>query len=44
MKTPRISEAIGNLPEDLVNGAVTYKRTSKKKSFIKWVQLPLVLW
>lgn len=36
MKTPRISEAIGNLPEDLVNGAVTYKRTSKKKSFIKW--------
>ena len=36
MKTPRISEAIGNLPEDLVNGAVTYKRTSKKKTFIKW--------
>ena len=36
MKTPRISEAIGNIPEDLVNGAVTYKRTSKKKSFIKW--------
>lgn len=36
MKTPRISEAIGNLPEDLVNGAVTYKRTSKKKAFIKW--------
>lgn len=36
MKTPRISEAIGNLPEDLVNGAVTYKRTSKKKYFIKW--------
>ena len=36
MKTPRISEAIGNLPEDLVNGAVTYKRTSKKNSFIKW--------
>lgn len=36
MKTPRISEAIGNLPEDLVSDAVTYKRTSKKKSFIKW--------
>lgn len=36
MKTPRISEAIGNIPEDLVSGAVTYKRTSKKKSFIKW--------
>ena len=36
MKTPRISEAIGNLPEDLVNGAVTYKRANKKKSFIKW--------
>lgn len=36
MKTPRMSEAIGNLPEDLVNGAVTYKRTSKKKAFIKW--------
>ena len=36
MKTPRISEAIGNLPEDLVSDAVTYKRASKKKSFIKW--------
>jgi len=36
MKTPRISEAIGNLPEDLVSGAVTYKRTNKKKAFIKW--------
>ena len=36
MKTPRISEAIGNIPEDLVSGAVTYKRTSKKKAFIKW--------
>lgn len=36
MKTPRISEAIGNLPEDLVNGAVTYKRASKKKNFVKW--------
>ena len=36
MKTPRISEAIGNLPEDLVSGAVTYKRTNKKKVFIKW--------
>lgn len=36
MKIPRISEAIGNLPEDLVNDAVTYKRTSKKKTFIKW--------
>lgn len=36
MKTPRISEAIGNIPEDLVSGAVTYKRTNKKKAFIKW--------
>lgn len=36
MKTPRISEAIGNLPEDLVSDAVTYKRTNKKKAFIKW--------
>lgn len=36
MKTPRISDAIGNLPEDLVNGAVTYKRTSKMKSIVKW--------
>ena len=36
MKTPRISEAIGNLPEDLVSGAVTYKRTNKKKACIKW--------
>lgn len=36
MKTPRISEAIGNLPEDLVSGAVKYKRTNKKKAFIKW--------
>ena len=36
MKTPRISNAIGNLPEDLVSDAVTYKRTNKKKAFIKW--------
>ena len=36
MKTPRISEAIGNLPEDLVNDAVTYKRASKKKAIVKW--------
>lgn len=36
MKAPRISEAMGNIPEDLVNGAITYRRTSKKKSFIKW--------
>lgn len=36
MKTPRISEAIGNLPEDLVSDAVTYKRANKKKAFIKW--------
>lgn len=36
MKTPRISEAIGNLPEDLVSDAVTYKRASKKKAFVKW--------
>ena len=36
MKTPRISEAIGNLPEDLVSDAVTYKRASKKKTFVKW--------
>lgn len=36
MKTPRISEAFGNIPEDLVSEAVTYKRTTKKKAFIKW--------
>ena len=36
MKTSRISEAFGNIPEDLVSEAVTYKSTSKKKSFIKW--------
>ena len=36
MKTPRISEAIGNIPEDLVSDAVTYKRTGKKKVFVKW--------
>ena len=36
MKTPRISEAIGNLPEDLVSDAVTYKRASKKKAIVKW--------
>lgn len=39
MKTPRISEAFGNIPEDLVSEAVTYKRVSKKKSFIKWGSL-----
>ena len=36
MKIPRISEAIGNIPEDLVSGAITYKRTSKRKVFVKW--------
>ena len=36
MKTPRISEAFGNIPEDLVSEAVTYKRLNKKKSFIMW--------
>ena len=36
MKTPRISEAFGNIPEDLISEAVTYKGASKKKSFIKW--------
>lgn len=36
MKTPRISKAFGNIPEDLVSEAVTYKRASKKKSFVKW--------
>ena len=36
MKTSRISEAFGNIPEDLVSEAVTYKSASKKKSFIKW--------
>ena len=39
MKSPRISEAFGNIPEDLVSEAVTYKRVSKKKSFIKWGSL-----
>lgn len=36
MKTPRLSDAIGNIPEDLISEAVTYKRVSKKKSFIRW--------
>ena len=36
MKTPRISEAFGNIPEDLVGEAITYKRQNKKKAFIKW--------
>ena len=39
MKTPRISEAIGNLPEDLVSDAATYKRASKKKAIVKWSSL-----
>ena len=36
MKAPRISEAFGNIPEDLVSEAIAYRRISKKKSFIKW--------
>lgn len=36
MKTPRIAEAIGHIDEDLVSGAVSYKRATKKSSFIKW--------
>ena len=36
MKLPRISEAFGNIPEELVGEAVTYQRKSRKKAFIKW--------
>ena len=43
MKTPRISEAIGNIPEDLVSESVTYKRANKKKAFIKWGALAACL-
>lgn len=39
MKIPRIAEAIGNIPEELVSDAVTYKRVSKKKAFVRWGSL-----
>lgn len=43
MKLPRISEAFGNIPEEFVGEAVMYQRKSRKKAFIKWGPLPLVL-
>ena len=36
MKTPKITEAIGNIDEDLISGAVTYQGNKRKKLFIKW--------
>ena len=36
MKTPRIANAMEYIDDDLVSGAVTYTRTKKKNSWMKW--------
>lgn len=36
MNTPRIAKAMDYIDDDLVSGAVDYKRAKKKNSWIKW--------
>lgn len=43
MKTPRISEAFGNIPEEFVSEAMTYQRADGKKTYIKWMGIAACL-
>ena len=36
MNTPKMAKAMGYIDDDLVSGAVEYKRTKKKNSWMKW--------
>lgn len=36
MKTPKLAKAMNYIDDDLVSGAVEYKRTKKKNSWMKW--------
>lgn len=36
MSIPKMAKAMGYIDDDLVSGAVEYKRTTKKNSWLKW--------
>ena len=36
MSIPKMAKAMGYIDDDLVSGAVEYKRTKKKNSWVKW--------
>ena len=36
MSIPKMSKALGHIDDDLVSGAVEYKRTKKKNGWLKW--------
>ena len=36
MSIPKMAKAMGYIDDDLVTGAVEYKRTKKKNSWMKW--------
>ena len=36
MSTPKLAIAMNYIDDDLVSGAVEYKRTKKKNSWMKW--------
>ena len=36
MSIPKMAKAMGYIDDDLVSGAVEYKRTKKKNSWMKW--------
>ena len=36
MSIPKMAKAMGYIDDDLVSGAVEYKRTKKKNSWLKW--------
>ena len=36
MSIPKMANAMGYIDDDLVTGAIEYKRTKKKNSWLKW--------
>ena len=36
MSIPKMANAMGYIDDDLVTGAIEYKRTKKKNSWMKW--------
>ena len=43
MSIPKMANAMGYIDDDLVSGAVEYKRTKKKNSWIKWTAMAACL-
>lgn len=43
MSIPKMAKAMGYIDDDLVSGAVEYKRTKKKNSWIKWTAMAACL-